>query len=68
MDKTQDKSHTKYSKDEAFIISEAKAQLKQLHGINSICVDSLKYDTSGTFEERVERLVCDTLYWEGKIK
>jgi hypothetical protein len=64
MDENEDKIRVL----EANIISEAKAQLKQLHGITSVCLDTLKYHTYGTFEERVERLVCDTLYWEGNIK
>ena len=47
------------------LIEKAKEILLR-HGIRTVCLDMLK-DTSGTDQERIDRLVCDTLYWEGRI-
>lgn len=48
--------------DEQLVEAARKILLSQ--GIKSICVDTLKSDRSGTDEERIDRLVSDTYYWQ----
>ena len=52
-------------------IRAAKKLLKRRHGVNVICVDTLRNEqpvlTSLHFRRVVNSLVIDTLYWEGML-
>lgn len=49
---------------DAQLVAKARKILNKM-GIARVCLDTLKSDRSGTDEERIDRLVSDSFYWDG---